>query len=163
MRLGPLSFMVNNFEHQTEYDITIAHMQIDNVVARDTQMIILSPEQNFDKHSFLTAQDFIPFIQLKLSLTSRDINGSIDTKVEALQFQIQAIYLEIETGTLKTIINNFIKIMKVFDAEREAKVNNAPTKVPISTSLKLSPGKKTLSQVVNEGKPAYASLPIEEV
>ena len=101
-----IEFNDKNLEHQKEYDLTIAHMQIDNVVSKENP-IILSPEQGFDKHSYLTAPDFTPFIQLKVSLTSRDTNGSIDTKVEALQFQIQGIYLEVETGTLMTIVSQW--------------------------------------------------------
>ena len=55
-----------------------------------------------------------------------------------------------------------MKIKKVFDGEDD-KVNKFQTKVPVSNSLKLSPGKKTVSKMGKEGNHFYVAIPIEDV
>lgn len=98
-----VDFSQKTFEDQEEYDLKIGHMQIDNVISKENP-IIFSPESALDKHSHLTAAEFTPFIQAKISQTSKFMDKSVQRTVEALQLQIQTIMLEVETGTLMVIV-----------------------------------------------------------
>lgn len=56
-------------ESNEEYDLTLYHMQIDNMVSLENP-ILFSPTEMLDKEKVLTDEEYTPFIQIKVSYSN---------------------------------------------------------------------------------------------
>lgn len=100
-------------ENQEEYNLMVSHIQIDNMISKENP-ILFAPEDPLDKGKELSDPLYTPFIQLKLSQSSNQYQKTSQRKIDAFQLKIQAMKLDVETGTLKSILTNVTKITEVF-------------------------------------------------
>ena len=104
-------------ETDEEYDIIIYHMQIDNMVSLENP-ILFTPETVLDKEKILNDPEHTPFIQIKLSYSSNQSGNVIRRRIDANQIMIQAMKVEVETGTLNLIMNTVFEVTGVFSDEQ---------------------------------------------
>lgn len=126
-------------ENQEEYNLMISHIQIDNMISKENP-ILFSPEDPLDKGKELSDPLYTPFIQLKLSQSSNRYHKTSQRKIDAFQLKIQAMKLDVETGTLKSILTNVTKIAEVFakdeTEQRAVQPLNTQNKLEIDMSAK---------------------------
>lgn len=135
------------YENQEEYNLLIAHMQIDNMVSKDNPTIF-SPEDG-DKTRILTDPDFTPFIQVKVSQTSNMHVDSVQKRIDAFQIKLQQMKIEAETGTISIVMKNVTKIMEVFSKDKAKdpnKLERGPTRLSIRAATKSSSNPLNMSK-----------------
>jgi hypothetical protein len=101
-------------ESEEEFDVMVYHMQIDNMVSLDNP-ILFSPDMVLDKEKILTDLEHTPFVQIKLSRSSNISARVTRKKIDAFQVMIQAMKVQVETGTLNLIISTVMEIQGVFN------------------------------------------------
>jgi hypothetical protein len=100
-------------EINEEYDLMVYHMQIDNMVSLENP-ILFSPMEILDKDQIVTNPEYTPFVQIKVSYSNNQSSKVSRKKIDAFQVMIQKMKVEVETGTLNTIIGTVTEITGVF-------------------------------------------------
>lgn len=139
-------------ETQEEYDLKVYHIQIDNMVSKENA-IIFAPVESLDRYTIENDPDYTPFIQLKISYASNEFSAMSRTKIEALQLVIQAMKVEVETGTIKIILHNVNEVSEVFKENQPTDGNQEG----LASQKHVGMNKLTRDELINGPNPEDAN------